>query len=226
MRRPVRTASRGACWVALLALLAGAPGCQSIRRAFRPAPPTAVEEPAPQAADAPPEPAEPEPDVGALPVPEPEPPAQEPMEAGPEDEAAAAAEQEHEADPKSAAVAEAVPPRPESEPRPKPPPPARPALPELDAVSPVEAAPEPQLIEETAQLSQTALEARLAEADRLSNLLRGRDLSDELRAQVDSGRVFLGDARQALEARDLKRTQVLADKCLALLEDAERATRP
>jgi hypothetical protein len=104
---------------------------------------------------------------------------------------------------------------------------AKPAAPRAgDAPATGEDAPAPQLLEGTEQPSQPALEARLAEADRLSVVLRGRAVSAGLRAQIDSGRVFLEDARQALALRDLKRTQVLLDKCLALLADAESASRP
>jgi hypothetical protein len=87
--------------------------------------------------------------------------------------------------------------------------------------------PEPRLLPENEdeEVSPEALLAGIREAETLSALLTGRELSADLRDQVESGRALLGDARKALVEQDLERAGVLLDKCLVLLHDAESASR-
>jgi len=112
-----------------------------------------------------------------------------------------------------------------------PPPPEKPVddtVPEIDEVSVVESGqPEPRLLpeEEETEVTAEALREHIREAEQLSATLDQRELSPDLRDQVESGRAFLGDARKALEEQDLERASVLIDKCLVLFRDAESGSR-
>jgi hypothetical protein len=112
---------------------------------------------------------------------------------------------------------------------PAPPPAEQPAdsevqsVPEIDEVSLVDAEPsEPRLLQdEDERISASSLRDDLWEAQRLSAELIDRKLTSEQRAQVESGRAFLDDAREALRLQDLERAGVLLEKCLVLFRDAE-----
>jgi hypothetical protein len=112
----------------------------------------------------------------------------------------------------------------------KAPPPTKPVadkkketIPAVDEVSPVETEqPEPRLIpKEEEKLTPEALRDEFREAQTLSTELTGRKLTEEQRAQVESGRGFLDDAREALRLQDVERAGVLLEKCLVLLRDAK-----
>ena len=99
------------------------------------------------------------------------------------------------------------------------------SVPEVDEVSIVDPA-EPRLLSEDEEVPLASLERRVTRAETLSATLQERELPEEIAAQVDSGRAFLQDAKEARNTGDLKRADVLIDKCLVLLEDAEQQTRP
>jgi outer membrane biosynthesis protein TonB len=121
---------------------------------------------------------------------------------------------------------------PEPEPEPEP-------VDELPEETPDEPEPEPEVEARVAEKTPPAAPtipieepvpapkpAQPEPAETLSATLQERELSEEIAAQVDSGRVFLQNAKEARDTGDLKRADVLIDKCLVLLEDAERQTRP
>jgi len=111
-----------------------------------------------------------------------------------------------------------------------PPPPAKPpdepktdSIPAIDQVSLVDAEqPEPRLLQdEEEKLTPESLRDDFREAQKLSAELTQRKLTAEQRAQVESGRGFLDDARKAVRLQDLERAGVLLEKCLVLLRDAK-----
>jgi hypothetical protein len=207
----------------LLLVAATAPGCQWLpRRAVEDKP--AVEVPAEKPAEEPPD-DEPAPQPVEEPPP---PPVEEPLPAVESPGPSAVEEPPPAAESPGPSAVEEPPPAAK---KPEPPPAEKPVenkVPELDEVSHVEPAqPEPRLLpeEEKAEVTAEALREGIREAERLSSTLEPRELSPDLRDQVESGRAFLGDARKALEDQDLERAGVLIDKCLVLLRDAESKSR-
>jgi len=210
---------RGLCAVLLPIVLIGTTtGCQLFRRGVVTTDKPAVTEP-----DRPESPS-------SLPDPEPEPPDETTVEPVDEPPAEAPAEAPAELAPeepeKAAATAEEAP---IEKPRPAPSPPEPEAsavsVPEVDEVSIIDPA-EARLLSEDEEIPLASLERRVTRAEALSATLQERELSEEIAAQVDSGRAFLQNAKEARETGDLKRADVLIDKCLVLLEDAEQQTRP
>jgi len=153
-----------------------------------------------------------------LPTDPPPPPVEQPAEPDPPPEA-------------TAEVVETVPPKKGTEPPADPPPsPAEQppetktdSTPATDQVSLVDAEqPEPRLLQdEEEKISPESLRDEFREAQKLSAELTERKLTVEQRAQVESGRGLLDDAREAIRLQDLERAGVLLEKCLVLLRDAK-----
>ena len=103
-----------------------------------------------------------------------------------------------------------------------------PSLPKIDETSPVQLPdqPGPRLLPKDEDVTLETLQRKVALAERLSALLEHRELKPELGPQVESGRAFLEDAKGALKDQDLSRANVLIDKCMVLLQDAEGSSQP
>jgi hypothetical protein len=100
-------------------------------------------------------------------------------------------------------------------------------IPEIDQVSVIDTEQlGPRLLqEEDEKISTESLHRGFEEAEKLSTVLERRTLTAEQRAQVETGRGFLDDARKAMGLQDLERAAVLLEKSLVLLRDAEVGSR-
>lgn len=78
---------------------------------------------------------------------------------------------------------------------------------------------EPRLTEGSDSPEVRSIRNKLAHADAILNILERQSLTIEQREQAASARVFVNQAREALQEGDYRRASVLADKGLILAED-------